>query len=272
MRVAPLLIAVGLCLILESHAWAGLYAPPAWRTGSTAVANTSQTIAEWASGFQDLIRGPLNIADPRLGLASFGAGNDALGLADGVSTHVVSLGDGGRITLTFAQPIIDGSGFDFAVFENGFGDSFLELAFVEVSSNGTDFVRFPAVSLTPTATQVGAFGTLDATNLDNLAGKYRGGFGTPFDLSQVAGLSPNVDVSHIQFVRVVDVVGTIDPTLGSRDSLNSLVNDPYATPFASGGFDLDGVGVLNMVPEPSSAILLALGSALFWRRKGRRRC
>ncbi len=272
MRVTTLLIAVGLFLISESYAGAGRYAPPAGQAGSTALANTSPTIVEWASGFQDLIRGPMNIASPSLGLASFGTGSDALGFADGVSTHVVSLGDGGRITLTFTQPIVDGSGFDFAVFENGFGDSFLELAFVEVSSNGTDFVRFPAVSLTQTTTQVGGFGTLDATNLDNLAGKYRGGFGTPFDLSQVAGLSPNVDVSHIQFVRVIDVVGTIDPTLGSRDSLNNLSNDPYPTAFASGGFDLDGVGVLNMVPEPSSATLLAFGAALLWRRKGRWRC
>ncbi len=34
------------------------------------------------------------------------------------------------------------------MFENGFADAFLELAFVEVSSNGIDFARFPAVSLT----------------------------------------------------------------------------------------------------------------------------
>jgi hypothetical protein len=272
MRVTAFLIAVGVCAISESYAWAGPYAPPAGQVGSTAVANTSPAIVEWANGFQDLVRGPLNIANLGLGQASFGAGNDALGFADGVSSHVVSLGDGGRITLTFAQPIANASGFDFAVFENGFGDSFLELAFVEVSSNGTDFVRFPAVSLTQTTTQIGGFGTLDATNLDNLAGKYRAGFGTPFDLSQVAGLSPNVDVSDIRFVRMIDVVGSIDRALGSQDSLNNLINDPYSTPFASGGFDLDGVGVLNQVPEPSSAILFALGVVILWRWKNRRRC
>jgi hypothetical protein len=152
-----------------------------------------------------------------------------------------------------------------AVFENGFITSlplaYLELAFVEVSTNGTDFVRFPSESLTQTTTQIGGFGVLDTTNIDGLAGKYQAGFGTPFDLSQVAGLSPNVDVSDINFVRVVDVVGSIDPALGSRDSLGNLINDPYPTAFPSGGFDLNGVGVIHAVPEPTGVALLAIGVA-----------
>lgn len=177
------------CLVLltASHALAGPYSPAANQPGSSAVANSSQLIVEWASGFEDLVRGPMDISDPGGGLATFGDGGEALGFADGNPTHVVSLGDGGRITLTFAHPITNGAGFDFAVFENGFADAFLELAFVEVSSNGADFVRFPAVSLTSTAAQIGSFSPLDATNLDNLAGKYRGGFGVPFDLCRSRG-------------------------------------------------------------------------------------
>src|SRR5262245_34418554 len=178
-------------------------ARPAGQPGSTAIANTSPSLVEWAIGFQDLIRGPQDIANPAGPAASFGTGNEALGFADGNSSHVVSLGDGGQITLTFAQPITNGPGADLAVFEKSFAANFLELAFVEVSSNGSDFLRFPAVSLTQTDTQVGSFGSLDATNLDNLAGKYRGGFGTPFDLAQLPGLSPNVDVNEIRFVRIV---------------------------------------------------------------------
>ncbi|MFN6048554.1 MAG: T9SS C-terminal target domain-containing protein, partial [Bacteroidota bacterium] len=50
------------------------------------------------------------------------------------SNGVVSLGDGGIATLTFDPPITNGDGFDFAVFENTFLDTFLELAFVEVST------------------------------------------------------------------------------------------------------------------------------------------
>ncbi len=179
-------------------------------------ANISPSIVAWASGYTDLVRGPLNAADPGGGLASFGTGSEAVGPADGKSSHVVSLGDGGQITLTFAEPIIDGPGDDLAVFENGFSDTFLELAFVEVSTNGIDFFRFAASSLTQTDTQVGTFGSLDPTNLDNLAGKYRGGFGTPFDLAKLAGVSPQLDINHVGFVRIVDAIGSIDPSLGSH--------------------------------------------------------
>ncbi|MGD9720677.1 MAG: hypothetical protein AB7O59_16260 [Pirellulales bacterium] len=273
MRVHPSYVLIALGVLRAAQVVAGPFAPAAGQPGSTAVANNSPTIAAWASGVAELARGPLDIANPPGGLASFGTGAEALGPATGVATQVVSLGDGGHITLTFAQPIFDGPGFDLAVFENGFSDTFLELAFVEVSSNGSDFLRFDAVSQTPTATQIGSFSALDPTNLDNLAGKYRAGFGTPFDLAQLAGRSLAVDVNHITFVRIVDVVGAILPAFGSLDSLGTLVNDPYPTAFASGGFDLDGVAALHVVPEPSTLILTAcaLVAAVLWRGRSDRR-
>ena len=239
----------------ENRCQAGPFAPAAGQAGSEAIEANSPLIAGWASGFEDLVRGPLDIANPGGGAASFGQGNLALGPATGSPADVVSLGDGGRITLLFDQPLRDDPGFDLAVFENSFSDSFLELAFVEVSSNGTDFFRFPAVSLTPTDTQVGPFGTLDPTNLDNLAGKYRGGFGTPFDLNELAGTSPLLDTARVTHVRVVDVVGAIDPAFGTTDSLGHRVNDPYPTAFTSGGFDLDAVAALHVVPEPAGSHL-----------------
>lgn len=255
------LTALAILLGLVSSAGAGPYAPAAGQPGSTAIANSSPSFVAWASTVSELVRGPIDIANPAGALASFGTGSQALGFADGDAAKVVSLGDGGHITLGFAQPITDGPGFDFAVFENGFADAFLELAFVEVSSNGLDYLRFPAVSLTPAAAQVGSFGALDPTNLDNLAGKYRSGFGTPFDLSLLSGQSPNVDVGQIRFVRIVDVVGSILPARGTLDSLGNLINDPYTTAFASGGFDLDGVGVLHAVPEPATWVLAIMGMA-----------
>jgi hypothetical protein len=157
---------------------------------------------------------------------------------------VVSLGDGGSATLTFDIPIVNGNGYDFAVYENSFGDAFLELAFVEVSSDGVRFVRFPATSLTQTEVQTGGNGSTDPTMINNLAGKFRMGYGTPFDLEELRD-STGIDINNINYVRVVDVVGSIDPQYGTRDSEGRIINDPWPTPGNSSGFDLDGVAVLN---------------------------
>lgn len=227
----------------------GPFPPAAGQPGSTAIHKDNPSIKAWASAYE-IQRGWVNVADTSLYVngsnkASFGHPSAALGMASGVSTEVVSLGDGGSITLRFSAPIINGPGFDFAVFENSFSDNYLELAFVEVSSDGQRFVRFPAVSLTPTHTQVGSFGTLDPTNLHNLAGKYRGGFGTPFDLNDLAD-SSGININNIQFVRLIDVVGSIEPSYASYDAQGNIVNDPFPTPFSSGGFDLDGIGLINL--------------------------
>src|SRR5690554_7902133 len=97
---------------------------------------------------------------------------------------------------SFATTSSIASGLDFAVFENGFSQSFLELAPVEVSSDGINYVRFTSHSLTQTDTTIGVFGALDATHLYNLAGKYKGGFGTPFDLEELKD-SANLNVNKI---------------------------------------------------------------------------
>ena len=81
---------------------------------------------------------------------------------------IVSLGDAGVAVLTFSTPIRNGQGPDFAVFENAFSNTFLELALVEVSSDGQNFVRFDAISNTDTTLQIGGFGHVDATNLEHV--------------------------------------------------------------------------------------------------------
>jgi hypothetical protein len=236
------------------------------------LAATDARFVGWATGFQNLNRGPINAGDPTLGNATNGAGEAALGsptTAGGVY-DVVSLGDGGSITVSFDRPIVDGAGADFAVFENGFSaggaNLFAELAFVEVSTNGTDFARFASISDTQTTSQVGAFGTLDSTNLFNLAGKHTLGLGTGFDLSTLTNLPASVDVHDIRYVRVIDVVGSLNPLLGSVDSRGVPINDPFATPFSTGGFDLNAVGVIN-VPEPTAFAGMALALALVRRRR-----
>ncbi|MEO1713238.1 MAG: T9SS type A sorting domain-containing protein, partial [Bacteroidota bacterium] len=76
-----------------------------------------------------------------------------------------------------------------------------------------------------------------------LAGKYEQGYGVPFDLATLPP-DPMVDRQNIRYVRIVDVVGSISPEFGSLDSEGNLINEPYPTPFESGGFDLNAVGVL----------------------------
>ncbi len=237
--VASLLASAGLVT-------AGPFAPAPEEAGTTAVFCEDTRIMGWATGVAALERGPVDIAVPAGAKASHGVAADALGAATEDVFDVVSLGDGGRITLTFAQPITDHPGADFAVFENGFEDGFIELGFVEVSSDGVQFFRFAAESLTPVSPQVGGFGYLEPTDVHNLAGKYRAGFGVPFDLSELAG-TPGLDVGAVTHVRIVDVIGTTGAA-GSRDARGRLINDPYPTNFTTGGFDLDGVAVLG--PEP----------------------
>lgn len=231
---------------------------------------SSPRFVGWATG-ATVVRGPQDISAANSPLASFGTAAAALGAAN---NGPVSLGDGGFATLTFARPIGNGAGADFAVFENGFGSGggvSAELGHVEVSSNGVDFFRFPSVSLTQTATPVGGFGVIDPTNISNLAGKDVANVGTGFDLAELAGLSPLLDINRVTHVRVVDVVGSLNPAFGTRDSLGNLINDPFPTPFASSGFDLDAVGVINqaVVPEPATAALFALGAAALGFRRRR---
>ncbi len=230
-----------------------LSAPTAESPGSTAIHMSSNSILAWADGYLDVQYG--TDVD-----TAWMTPEKALGPAEGTSFEIVSLGRGGQITLTFPNGIGDRPGADFAVFENAIDDDFLELAHVEVSSDGTNFVRFPNYSYT--AANVLSFGSVNTRLIYGLAGKYRQGYGTPFDLNelriaynaQLAGNTdfssifatsltnnfPLLDLNHITRVRFVDIVGD-----GSaREAAGFVIYDPYPTT-GSAGFDLDAVGVLN---------------------------
>jgi hypothetical protein len=222
----------------------GSYEPDADTPGTTAIYKDSSVFVAWANNcITD--RGPQDIAVSGSPLVS--AGDDYMATDKSGVNGVVSLGDGGTATLTFAQPIFDGPGWDFAVFENSFSNDFLELAFVEVSSDGVFYVRFDATSEVQTTSQVGTFDLTDATEINNLAGKYRGQYGTPFDISVLIGIV-GLDVTSITHIRVIDVIGSISESYASYDASGNKINDPYPTDFASGGFDLDAIGVINEVP------------------------
>lgn len=223
--------------------------------GTNAIHKDSSIIVSWAVSAV-VERGYINIADTAFtysqgGVTSnkawHGKVQDALGKADG---NAISLGDGGHIILEFENPIFDGNGPDFVVFENAIFTpqgqtkmAFLELGFVEVSSNGVDYARFPAVTEYQFETQIGSFDAMDRDFLHNFAGNFPTFYGTPFDLAEIN--DPNVDVQNITHVKIIDVVGNINPEYASYDSQGNIVNDPWPTPFYSCGFDLDAVGVIN---------------------------
>ncbi len=223
--------------------------PPAGQEGSLAIPEDSPLFVEWAVHCE-VHRGYGIISYPDSVVVDYGEPDDAAGKAgDG---KVVSLGDSGVAILTFDRPIINGPGPDFAVFENSFIETFLELGFVEVSSDDINYFRFPSISLTPVSTQVTPFGPLDATMIYNLAGKYLGNFGTPFDLEELSD-QPGLNINAITSVKVVDVIGSVIDSLATYDSQGNIINDPWPTPFNSGGFDLDAVGVIHNQPawEPT---------------------
>ncbi|WP_309379923.1 hypothetical protein [Cerasicoccus frondis] len=193
---------------------------------------------------------------------------ETLGPVTGDNFAIASLGDldaeaisanfePGSLIVSFSEPIRDFTGADFAVFENGFisnyntggtgiGGVWAELAYVEVSSNGVDFARFPSVSLTESA--VGAYGTIDARNVYNLAGKhvnaYGNSWGTPFDLSELADhelvAEGKLDINAITHIKLVDVPGSGD----FLDSLGNPIYDGWVT-WGSGGADIEALGAIG---------------------------
>jgi hypothetical protein len=249
-------ISILLLAMVPVALWAQ-FAPAQDQPGTTAMHADSSAFVAWATGCT-VERGPMRIDKPENGLASYGADSLALGKPGG-TYDVVSLGDGGTATLTFESPIYNGEGPDFAVFENGFANAVnpdtwaLELGFVEVSSDGVNFFRFPAVTYVQTDEQLGNAGSIVPAQLHNFASKYGAFYGTPFDLDEVED-NELLDKNRVTHVRIVDVVGNIDPEYATKDSEGHIVNDPWPTAFASSGFDLDAVGVIhdiahNDVPE-----------------------
>ena len=225
------------------------FAPKPGVAGSTAIYKDSAVFQSW--GQEVLIeRGWLDISDKSAGKAYNGLPEYAIGPAEGDIFTVVSLGDSGIATYYFSNPIINGNGPDFAVFENGFDDDVIELAFVEVSNDGTNFYRFPAITEVDTQIQLGNANKIDCRRVHNFAGKYRNGYGVPFQLEDLDSIQ-ELDFNNIRYVRVIDCIGSLTPHLATTDSRGTRINDPWPTAFASGGFDLDGIGVIHQLSKVS---------------------
>ncbi|MDR1145845.1 MAG: PEP-CTERM sorting domain-containing protein [Verrucomicrobiales bacterium] len=187
----------------------------------------------------------------------------------------------GTITLSFASPIVNGSGADFVVFENAFvaneakpevgivaGGVFAELAYVEVSTDNIHFARFPSVSLT--AGPANSYGNIDPSNVYNLAGASCNGYGeswgTSFNLDDLLA-DPDalaliadgyLDLDNIIYIKIIDIPGCGYYT----DSLGNPIYDAWST-VGSGGFDLDAIGVLhNRESEYGEHVATAATTAL----------
>lgn len=193
---------------------------------------------------------------------SFSKLADVVGPVTGDHFKVVSLGEldqagldagdlPGRITLRLERPLMRLPGADLVVFENAFSYSansaFIELAYVEVSSDGTHFARFPSHYLGESP--MGPWAHQDPRKIFNLAGKhinsYGQSWGTPFDFNDLIDHplveSGQVDLDRIEYVRIVDIPGS-----GVfQDSEGNAIYDPWPT-FGSGGFDLEAVGGISV--------------------------
>lgn len=183
------------------------------------------------------------------------------------SLHVLSLGAGGSVTVGFGEDVVDGPGADIIVFENGFvvpgtTDVFSEAVYVEVSSNGADYVRFPSRYRGPVGplpqyggvapgSYSGLAGGLpvlaDVTSntIDPLDPTVAGG--EAFDLTDLASapavLAGVIDLSAISHVRLVDVVAGL-----STDSMGNPIFDNGG----NGSADVDAVGAINRTSTVSA--------------------
>jgi len=162
------------------------------------------------------------------------------------STHVVSLGDGGSITLRFDSPVVcNEAGPDFTIFENPFmagALTFSEIAFVEVSQDGDTFIAFPfnPETLSGSAGRAPVFSN-PSNNLDPTDPAESGG--DVFDLDDVG-------MPWIAYVRIIDAGDSV------QDPGNSV------PPGTSGGFDLDAIAAVHACSREHATPTLAMSTAM----------
>ncbi|MGA2499585.1 MAG: hypothetical protein ABSH20_17750 [Tepidisphaeraceae bacterium] len=224
---------------------------------------------------------PAYFSNPALALGGPVGGGETVG-----GTDVYTLGVGGSLTLGFdngssPRVINNGPGPDFIVFENPLyaggdpGSCFSELMYVEVSSNGVDFARFPVISNTPGP--VSAYGTINPADVSGFGGVHpvlanvktnninpfdpTVAGGDAFDLSSVGNnplvISGKVNLNAIRQVRLVDVIGDGRDV----DSNGHPIYDPTGS--GNNGADVDAIAVINGGPPTVSAMLIGAAGGSF---------
>ncbi len=174
------------------------------------------------------------------------------------SLNVLSLGKNGNITLGFDVTITDKQGMDFIVFENPFHLSaqqdqiYAELMYVEVSTDGVNFARFPSISntlgpgmiypddVTNLAGVNPVYAHIDENDIDPFNPDTAGG--DAFDLSDLLDhpmvQSGVVDLQNIRYIRLIDIVG-------DGSNLDSNGNPIYDAIDMDNGADIDAISVIN---------------------------
>jgi len=151
------------------------------------------------------------------------------------SLDVVSLGDGGSITVAFTDnEIVDGPGPDFTVFENAFNAPglgiFTEVGTVAASEDGVNFVEFPhgagGSDLTGLAGVTPVYANADTNTIDPRDPTVSGG--DQFDLATIG-------LKSARYLRITDPGAAIDD-----------VGNHFPTPGpGKSGFDLDAVVAIH---------------------------
>lgn len=208
-----------------------------------------------------------------VGSENQGAADNILGSVDG--SWAIGSGQAGWITVGFDQAITNGPGSDFAVWENGFvvsgtgGRIYAELGYVDVSTDGDNWVEFPSAYLEVESGNP----NIDPTYVYNLAGNYKAHYipvedreGTPFNLDDIlstdAVLAGLVDPNAINYVRLRDIIGggeggdNWDQATYFGYDRDHLIHDGISY---GGGADWDAIGVMNAVPIPAAVWLFGSG-------------
>lgn len=206
---------------------------------------------------------PDNILGPPAGRGDFASQSG--------QNELISLGDGGSVTVKMGRTILNGPGVDFIIYENVYywganpDDAYTEAAVVDVSPDGQSWVRFPfdfvidgpvgphGVPDTVPENFVGfagvqpSYGNCDPNGdgqfddmIDPLDFEVSGGDG--FDLEDVG-------LSEAAYIRITDT-GHITRNPGSEmyDADGDLINDGgNLLDLFEGiqGFDLDAIAVVN---------------------------
>lgn len=173
------------------------------------------------------------------------------------STDVLSLGDGGFITLAFTDNrVIDEPGADILIFENAFftgGDPtnlYCEPAFVEVSQDGLEFRRFPNDydpdgSPPNNPSNWSGFAGLNPvfSNPENEI--------DPLDPAVAGGDAFDISVLGFDWIRYIRLIDTGEPPNAALDDDGDEIYDPAAPTLQKSGFDLDAIAAVHSIEEPN---------------------